>query len=149
MRVKEKIYNKLLEIVESKINLAKVSLDAAIDSRNNETKSSAGDKYETGREMIQLEINKLENQLIISESLKNELFKVNINRIHTTVDFGSLVTCNSGTYFISIGIGRVNIDSQDYYCISLASPIGELLHNKKVGDSFEFNGRKFLIENIV
>ncbi len=149
MRIKEKIYNKLLEIVESKINLAKVSLDAARESRNNETKSSAGDKYETGREMIQLEINKLENQLIIAESLKNELFRLNINRMHKMVDLGSLVTCNSGIYFISIGIGRVNIDAQDYYCISLASPIGELLHEKQVGDSFEFNGRKFIIENIV
>ena len=149
MRVKERVYNKLLEIVEKKINLAKISLDAARESRNNETKSSAGDKYETGREMIQLEINKLENQLIVAESLKNELLKVNINRIHKIVDFGSLVTCNSGIYFISIGIGRVNIDAQDYYCISLASPIGELLREKQVGESFEFNGRKFTIENIV
>ena len=39
------------------------NLQSIKDSRNNETKSSAGDKFETGRAMMQAEEDKLSGQL--------------------------------------------------------------------------------------
>jgi transcription elongation GreA/GreB family factor len=55
---------------------------------------------------------------------------------------------NAGTYFISIGLGRITFDGASYFVISRESPIGQVMDSKKVGDSFEFNGNAFEIKNI-
>lgn len=56
----------ILETVRDKV-LEKIEyLDRLISetrASSNDTKSSMGDKYETGREMLQQEINKLQTQL--------------------------------------------------------------------------------------
>ena len=149
MSEKEKLYKYLQEIVEQKIVIAEQSIASAKESRDNDTKSSAGDKYETGREMMQAEINKSETQLNVALQLKEDLKKINTERIHSTVEQGSLVTSSLGKYFISIGFGRVFIDKEEFYCISLASPIGKLLHKRVVGDKVKFNEREFFIKEIV
>ncbi|WP_372643177.1 hypothetical protein, partial [Ancylomarina sp.] len=118
-------------------------------ARNNDTKSSAGDKFETGREMMQIEIEK--NEVLLNQTAKNrkELARIDITKEFNKVAFGSLVETDKGTYFISIGIGKIQIDDEICYAISLASPIGGLLKDKTVGDEVQFQGRVFTIKEIV
>ncbi len=149
MLEKEKLYRQIQETVEQKIAVAERSIASAKESRDNDTKSSAGDKYETGREMMQAEINKSEAQLNVALQLKEDLQRINLDRTYSFVEQGSLVVTNLGKYFISIGIGRVLLDEEEFYCISLASPIGKLLFKKSVGDKVKFNEREFLIKEIV
>ena len=148
MEEKKEIFNKLFSSIVTKIAQVKESLAFAKESRDNDTKSSAGDKYETGREMMQIEINKSEDQLNKFRSLKNDLSKINLQRKFDSIEFGSLVETNMGVYFISIAHAKIQINNKEYYTISLASPIGKLFHQKKEGDAFELNGRKFIINKI-
>ena len=53
-------------------------------------------------------------------------------------DVGSLVKTDKGYFFISIGWGRIQIQNENYFVISIESPIGRLLKNKKEGDSIQF-----------
>lgn len=147
-QIKLQIYNSIIQLLDKKIDSAKTAIEMAKESRDSDTKSSAGDKYETGRAMMQMELEKNEAQRSKNFTLKNELSKIDIEKENTKVEFGSLVITDLGKYFISIGIGKIEIDNDSYYAISLASPVGKQLKDKKTGDSFHFQGKEMVIKGI-
>ena len=50
---------------------------------------------------------------------------------------------------MAISAGQLKIDAVAYYSISPASPAGELLMGKSVGDTFTLNGKQFIIEQVL
>src|SRR5688572_28358541 len=66
-------------------------------SANEETKSSVGDKYETGRAMAQLEIEKLSAQLKEIEKQQDSLSTIIITP-QTTPKIGSVVMTTQGNF---------------------------------------------------
>ena len=60
---KQKIQEHIQGLVDANLIEAKESMSLLIEAKEKETKSSAGDKFETAREMIQTEINKCEDQI--------------------------------------------------------------------------------------
>ncbi len=70
IKIKEELFKHCLHYVEECINTAQLAIEDARSSANDDTKSSAGDKFETGREMIQQEIDRNRKQL--EEAKKNE-----------------------------------------------------------------------------
>lgn len=149
MSTKENLYQQLQQLTDQRVANAQKAMQSAESSKSSQTKSSAGDKFETSRAMMQAEEDRNSVQLANALALKNDLAQV--NRFHTseTVVLGSLVATNKGTYFISIGIGKVKIDQTVYFAISLESPIGELLFGKQVGDKVSFRGKEIIIKEIL
>jgi len=146
--IKKILLEKLHAQLNTQIETAQAAINSAKESKNNETKSSAGDKFETGRAMMQIEQEKNELQLSKTFQLKNLLQQIDIEKEFETVGFGSLVTTNRGKYFIAIGIGKVEIENEIYFVISLDSPFGKLLLGKRVGEEIEFRGQRFLVERV-
>lgn len=146
--IKQQLYLQLEKQLDKKIETAKEMMQSAADSRDKETKSSVGDKYETGRAMMQLEYEKNEMQLLKALELKKRLTSINITKENSEVVLGSLVITNQGNYFISIGLGKVMIDSTKYFAISVLSPIGQLLLTKTIGATVTFNKREIKIAGI-
>lgn len=145
---KAELIDKIKTILEEKIETLNKSIASARESQANDTKSSAGDKFETGRSMIQMEIAKNEAQLHKTQLMKHELGKIDCNKKLETVQFGSVVETNSGSYFISLPLGKVELEKTSLFCISLASPIGQTLQGKQVGDKVEFQGKLLEIMNV-
>ena len=143
--IKEQILKKIIKTIDEQIEASRQAVSAARESRDNEPKCSAGDKYEVGRTMVQLELEKSRVLLNKSLKLKNELIQLDLKRKHEKVNSGSLVITNQGSYFISIGVGKIEIESKLYYAISLASPIGEKLYGKSKGETFSFQGKEITI----
>ncbi|PWL39964.1 3-oxoacyl-ACP synthase [Flagellimonas aquimarina] len=112
------------------------------ESLNSETKSSAGDKHETGRAMVQLEQEKLGKQLFELEEIKRILQKVDIDKKSKKISLGSFVKTTAANYFIAISAGAVTIKDTPVFCISASSPIAKLLLGKEEGDTFVFNGKE-------
>tara|TARA_R110002126_G_scaffold990_1_gene5769 strand:+ start:4328 stop:4798 length:471 start_codon:yes stop_codon:yes gene_type:complete len=137
----ERFVNDRLTRIQKQIK----ELEAALSS---ETKSSAGDKHETGRAMIQLEREKLGQQLAELEKTQQLLSKVPKERKAQTVGLGSLVITNTFIYYIAISAGEFKIEPKSVYCISAATPIGKLVFGKAVGDVFSFNGNSLTIVSI-
>jgi len=139
--IKKMVLEVSIARTNDRIAMIESALETARDSSNDDTKSSAGDKYETSREMIQQDINRYQGQLL--EANKDLLQLTNIaTTIADTTDFvklGSLVKTNLGLYFIATSIGALKIDDMNVFAISPVSPIGQLLLSKKTGDSFLFN----------
>ena len=126
-------------------------LIAETRASNNDTKSSMGDKYETGREMLQQEINNLQVQL--NEVLKQQDFlKTSFDKLRMTKKFdkaekGAIVKTEKGLFFISVSLGEINFDNQKIICISPESPLAKAMNGKQKGDVFSLNNmsQKILI----
>ena len=146
--IKDQLLKTCEEEIEKRIKSIKEVLKSVEESRNNETKSSVGDKYETGRSMMQMEEEKNKNQLYQAFRVKQELTKIDPGKISNKVEIGSLVETNKGNYYISIGIGKVKLDTGLYYCVSTSSPIGMKMMGKEIDDEIEFNGAKILIKGL-
>lgn len=146
--LKQLLINQLQKIVQDKIDSALISIESAKEARDSETKSSVGDKYETGRAMMHFEIEKNNVQLSKARQLENDLSKIDTHKIHDKVEFGSLVFTNKGNYFISIGLGKIEINKQVYFSVSPASPIGKSLAHKRVEDRIVFQSREIIISDI-
>lgn len=114
-----------------------------------ESKSSAGDKHETGRAMLQLEREKVGNQFYEVEEMFNTLNKIDILAPSRVVHLGSIVYTSVANYFIAISAGKIDIDNELFYAISSNTPIGKLLMAQKKGEEINFRAQTFTIENIV
>ena len=136
--IKQNIKSEVLRQLDLKIKDILNAVKSAEESRDSDTKSSAGDKHETSRAKIQTEIDQLSKQLINAQRQKNNLSIIDTNTLNSIADVGSLVETNKGYFFISTGWGRIQIQDENYYVISIESPIGRLLKNKKEGDSIQF-----------
>jgi transcription elongation GreA/GreB family factor len=138
----------LRSILQEKVVAAEQAIASTRDSFTSDTKSSAGDKHEVGRAMAQQELDKLEEQRAKLIVLLQELARVPLERTFDSVGFGSLVATDQGTYFVAIGLGRIGSDEGSCSVISLASPIGQALQGKCVGDQVVFNGRVMSVQRI-
>ena len=146
--IKLALYNELLKIVENKISDAQTAITSARESRDSDTKSSAGDKYETGRAMVQQEIDNNEIQLVKAIGQRHELLQLEITKDHHVVEPGCLVVTNHEKYFISIAMGKLTVSGDVFYAISLASPVGIAIKDKRKGDSINFQGRSLVIKEV-
>ena len=145
LEIKQQLYSICKASIEKRIKTIEDTLKSIEESRNNETKSSVGDKYETGRAMMQIEEGKSKAQLLQAAQVRNELTQIDVQKTSSVVEVGSLIETNKGNYYLSIGIGKVRLEGNLYYCLSVNSPIGKKLIHKKAGDAFDFNGTKILI----
>ena len=146
---KAEIHETILTLLTNSIVHATKDYELAKESRDSDTKSSAGDKFETGREMMQREMDKISASIDQSKNQLNFLSKINLNRSYSIVDLGCLITTDQGIYYISIGLGKVEINAEIIYAISLDSPIGQLLKGKRVGDELEFRGKTLKINQLL
>lgn len=148
LSLKQQLYNFCLDFIDGRIGRIKTNMLDIKESLDEETKSSAGDKHETGRAMLQIELEKSGNQLAEAELMKNVLEKVGIKHHSTHVGLGSLVHTTKATYFLAISAGEFKTDTIKVYCISQSTPIGQLLWGKAVGENVVFNGERITLLEI-
>jgi transcription elongation GreA/GreB family factor len=147
--IKAKLLTTCYEYVEQRIETSRQAMKHAQDSANTEQKSSAGDKYETGRAMAQIERDKAAQQLDEALKLKSILHQISSDVRNDKVAQGSLVITNDHLFYLAISVGKVNIEGQNFLIIAPTSPIGQVLLNSKVGDQFTFNKNVHIIKEIL
>ena len=118
------------------------AMNAAQESANGESKSSAGDKYETSRAMGHLDRD-MHARMYQQTREERKL----VERIDESINFkkgalGAFICTSMGDFFLSVSIGQVKIDEKPIMIISPQSPIGALLMGKIVGDKFSFRGKE-------
>lgn len=145
---KQKVFRTALDQVEDRIGQLEKQLDRLMESKENETKSSMGDKYETGATMIQIDEEKVREQLNRNRSVKVDLQQLVLDKVYPQVNKGNLVETNKGLYFVGIGLGKVQVEDQPCFCVSTDAPMGQALLGSKSGDEINFNGSTITIEEI-
>ena len=148
MNKKEKLYQFCLNWAQEKISGIQNAIQSAQDSANSETKSTAGDKHDTARAMMHLDVEQKSKQLAEAQKNKMALAQFNVKSGSSSISLGSLVETSSGIYYISISIGKIELDGQTFFGISPVSPIAQAMKGLNTGDNFTFNGRDFNIVRI-
>ncbi|SHL21180.1 hypothetical protein SAMN05444266_102465 [Chitinophaga jiangningensis] len=126
-------------IITERIAATKLAIDAAQEAANSEEKSSAGDKYETGRAMGNLQKDMYTRQLLEHKKELDQLMKVATNTVFASVQSGAFIQCASYAFYIAAGLGKQLIDDQQVFFLSPQAPLARLLLHKKPGDHFQFN----------
>ena len=122
----------------SKLSYLMTNLKQAIDSRNSDTKSSAGDKFETSREMAQIEIQKIETEISKTQQFFTDLAS----------KASQLIITDKGAFLISIPFGKVMVNTTEVFCISNSAPITKQLVNTEISANFEYRGVTYNILDI-
>jgi len=149
MAIKENLFKQCEAFVENRLQSIQNTISEIQESLLSETKSSAGDKHETGRAMLQLEREKAGQQLAEVQKIKEILAKIDVSITSKKVCLGSLVYTTQSNYFISISAGKLTVDNTDYFAISPNTPIGQLLLSKQIGNEVIFRESKFKIKEIL
>jgi len=147
--LKVQLYNFCLDFANTRISNAHKAMSDAQNSANSETKSTAGDKHDTARAMMQLEVEQQAKQFSEANKFKQALAQFTPESGKDTVALGSLVLTNTANYYLSISVGKIEIKEDLYFAISPLSPIGKELLGLKQGDSFQFNGQNIKIDMIL
>lgn len=141
---KKEIQSVCLHRLQQQLARLEDMMKNAQDEANKETKSSAGDKYETGRSMMQLEKEKFAQQHDRVSQQLDIVQKLDLGA-HDEIQEGSLVDTNIGLFFISVGMEPFDLGDTTITCLSLSTPIGEALNGLEEGDVVDFRDQEIEI----
>lgn len=148
----KELKKQLFEGCVSHLSTRRVAVDNILAnvalSLKEETKSSAGDKHETGRAMLQLERENAGKQLAEIEKLEAIMQRVSSEVSSGPVHLGSVVVTGQANYFITIPAGEIMTEAGIFYAIGVGSPIGQVLLGKREGDEVRFRESVLHITNI-
>jgi len=112
------------------------------ESLTSESKSTAGNKHETGRAMIQQAL----EQAVLAQNRASEHLvgfrKITAGSPSQVVAPGSLVYTTKGWFFIGMALGKVPVAERHVFGVSLASPVGQALKGAAAGDLVPFQAEK-------
>lgn len=145
---KEKIAKRCETLLREKIQIVSLSVAEIRDSMENEGKSSSGDKHETARARMHLELEKLSLQLQELEKQMELLQKAMIHHDKNYTPSHKLVHTSKGVFFIAIPLGKVDVEGEAVFVISPASPLGRQLTKLNVGEQVQINETEYKIEAI-
>jgi transcription elongation GreA/GreB family factor len=148
MKLKQKIYNHYLQVITDKIAMLQKVLNDLKESGANETKSTAGDKHETALAMLQIEQANTRAQLQEILNQQAAMQKINPSLSADIVLNGSLIKTNRGYFYMSVALGKADVDDISVIALSPQSPLGNRLMGLKAGATTAVNNTDYVIESI-
>ena len=146
--IKLKLLQNCQEWANKRLKSAQNVQNRIQESLLNETKSSAGDKHETGRAMLQIERENIGKQLNEIQKIIEIIDRTNPSISSEKVKLGSLIITDAFNYFICVSAGALELNGQLYYAISAHSPIGRLFLGKKEYDEVAFQNKTIRIKEL-
>ena len=148
---KDLIYQRLLNELEIRDNGLKQAWSELQESNQQEGKSSAGDKHETGAAMVHLEMEKLGRMMEDHRKQRAEAERCHPKLMEPDqqIRMGSLVQTSMGWFYLVTSLGKLKIEDQDCFVLSGASPLGHLLLGKIQGDTFSRDGKEIKILQVL
>lgn len=146
---KQKIILLFEELLDTRISQLQKLLDDLRESAANETKSTAGDKYETALAMLQIEQDNARKQLQEAREQKSIFQSINWSLASSIIKPGSLVQTNKGWFLLGIAIGKIKTDNDNIISLSPQSPLGKKIIGLKTGDETIVNGITYTIQLIL
>ncbi len=106
------------------------------------------DRYDADRAQLLSKRDLFASQLQKSRELLDVLNIIPLDKQFDKVDFGAVVVTSNQKMFISVSIGKIEVDGETYYAISPMVPVYKAMQGKEIGDTFIFNGNKVDIVDI-
>jgi hypothetical protein len=145
---KNRLKNLGLDVLRGRIATAQDAMNRAQEAANNEEKSSAGDKYETGRAMGQLQKEMHGRQITEYAKDVKALQSVVTDSVCDRVGPGAVIRTAGMVFFVSAGLGKQEAEGLTILFVSPVAPLARSLQDKRPGDSMLFNGVNMVIEEV-
>jgi transcription elongation GreA/GreB family factor len=138
---KKEVYEALVKLIQERGAEMQLAWNELMESNKQEGKSSAGDKHETAAAQVHLELEKMGKQMQEHNRKCEELERFNPSKVESNLQIrsGSLVETSAGWFYIITSLGKLTLETGDFYIISAASPIGSALLGKQTGEVFHWN----------
>ena len=140
LKLKQKILDACFEQQTKVMENLKVVMEEVADSA--EEYGLPKDLYDSYRNQMMSKREMFAQQLLKITEQVDILRRVDIVRTYTQIRFGAVVITESQHLFIATGIGKVNVEGEEYFVISAMVPFYSAIDGKKAGDSYEFRGKK-------
>ncbi|WP_179006981.1 hypothetical protein [Winogradskyella forsetii] len=148
MKIKTQLLELCQRYADKRVLGYKNEIDLIKESIENNDKVS-NEEDDSGNSKLLDDLEKNMTYLNDAHKMREQLKLVRPNLVSDSVVLGSLVKTDSITFFIALSIGKVELEGSEYYIISLASPLGQLLKLRKKGDQFQFNDKRYLIKEVL
>ncbi|MDN3669680.1 hypothetical protein QWY93_10125 [Echinicola jeungdonensis] len=145
---KYKIHQALVHLIQEKIEEAQLQINHLKNAAAEDTKSSAGDKYETGREMVQQEITKTEKLLQDYKTQREMVKSLPLKNNSETVRKGCVVHTQKLIFYVSVSFGKFLVEGQEIFAMSEKAPLTQKMMGKSSGDQISFNGMEYKLEAV-
>lgn len=132
----------------SQMKSLQAQMDQMRSDLGSETKSSAGDKHETGRAMIQLEQERLGSQMAFLKKQLDGWGRIPSDA-KERITLGVLAKINGQWFYFSMAIGKMVVDECEVTCLGLTSPLGQALLGMSVQGSIQFRDQLWRIEEVL
>jgi len=146
--LKRAVHAQCLIILAERIKYAEAGVEEAREAGRSDTKSSAGDKHETGRAMAQLEMEKQQTALGNLQDLARTLHGIDPDRRHLHFAKGALVQMEQGLFYVAAALGKIRVEETDVMVISPGSPLLAALIPMNIGEVREFKGARYRLIDI-
>jgi hypothetical protein len=147
LTLKKQLADQCHQLIARRIDEASAAIAQLRASAAEETKSSAGDKYETAREMINQEIEKLAMQVEEARRQSATLSAMDLSLKGVALP-GAVIETDRGAFFLSISIPSLTLGGNTYTPISTNSPLGLKLSGRKPGEEITVNQRSYKILSV-
>ena len=143
--IKFELQQQCTELISIRLESIQKTIKDLEASLKDETKCTSGDKHHTGRAMLQIERENAGKQLSEIEKVMRQLDRVDIENTSEVIRLGTIAKTNQALFFMSISVGKLEINDIIYLGVAPNSPIGQNLLGKIKGEQFNFNGKVYKI----
>ena len=141
------IKKELHALLESRLIEMNNQLESLKASRSSADKSTAGDKHEVGRAMMQEELDRIESRIVVCKRMMQEAERMPVST-HTTAAWGSLLETSMGWIYLSVPAGKLHCQGQSIMCISTDSPLGQFLQGHRAGEKLSFRSTTVVLMDV-
>lgn len=132
--------------MEAGLLRARAAFEELQGSLEGESKSTAGDKHETGRAMVQMEMEQAAGRLSRVERMMRQWHALDPSLSREQVRPGAVVITDQGGFVIGVAWGVFDgPESADWRAISTDAPLAQAMQASGPGSTIEFRGRTWRI----
>ena len=146
---REDFLSHLEKIIDKKVLASRKYMESIERSIHSESKSTAGDKHDTSRELMQQERNKAAQNLSNQLAIQKTLIQLKLIDANVAIGFGSLIETQDHVIFIGLALGKINYLNREIVCISPLSPLARSLEGMQVGEVCAFNKVVYEIKQLL
>jgi hypothetical protein len=143
---KSQLFDHCVKILNDKANHAKNAMEEHQQMANEY--GPPKDRYDSFRtQLLRKRDLFAEQYLLVLQELKL-LEALDLKRTHNKVEFGAYVVTSAQNLFIATGIGQVKVGDETVFVISTKVPVYQVISGLKASESYQFNGKTFVILSI-
>jgi len=145
--LKKRLLEECLRIQTIHLQNLKDEIDEA-ERIANDHDGGAEENMDSFREEMQSKREVFSRQFQITSSDLQILRRVDTFKAESAVQFGSVVITENQRLFVTVSLGKIQLDEQDYFAISMQTPLFKVLSGKKKGESASFNGKDIKVLDV-